>query len=107
MAVAATAAMTGAMVAPAPAQAHHNYRHDIYRGGCHYQARGSEYYAATQKISGGCAGHAWVRIRIGGGTLVNWEHDPDYIIMYVQSGKDILWAEHKTQSNETPLRVWH
>ncbi|MGN9759353.1 hypothetical protein [Streptomyces sp. SD31] len=69
----AVAAMSMAMFAAAPATADDS---EVWVRDCArdttYTAKVSDHEASTKKSGGNCAGHAWVRIKVEGGSWGPW-----------------------------------
>ncbi|WP_416973730.1 hypothetical protein [Streptomyces sp. 4F14] len=86
-----TAALAGVAVATAPAQAH-EWSVDIWRNDCRYTGYSNHTYAYTQKVSGNCSGHAWLRVR-DGDTISSW-FNASRLVTY--SGYDIKVSDHKS-----------
>lgn len=89
-----TAALAGVAVATAPAQAH-EASVDISRNGCRYIGYSNHTSAYTQKVSGNCSGHAWLRVRISG-AISSWYSDPRWVLITAASGRSIEISDHKS-----------
>jgi hypothetical protein len=67
------AAMSVTMLAAAPATADDS---EVWKRDCSrdttYTAKVSDHEASTKKSGGSCAGHAWVRIKVEGGSWGPW-----------------------------------
>jgi hypothetical protein len=50
------------------------------------------YATTTKRDNGSCAGHAWVKGRIGSDSWLSWAHAPSYVY---QSDSRIIGARHK------------
>lgn len=93
----ASLGLSGA-IAVQPAVAHATgYSKD--RSGCHYSGgvASLDNYAWTQKDSGSCAGHAWLRVQYTNGTFSSDLHAAGRAEVY----GSILHAWHKSQSGES------
>jgi hypothetical protein len=69
------------------------------RSGCHYSGgvASLDTFAWTQKDSGNCSGHAWVRVQFTDGTYSGDVHAPGRAEVY----GPVRHAWHKTQSGES------
>lgn len=88
------AGFKAAAVAAAPAQAHGGWV-DISRGSCEYSGYSDHGYAKTQKGSGGCSGHAWLRVNWNG-NISSWAHDPSRQSFTAPGGTGIRVSDHKS-----------
>ena len=96
------AAMAGALAVPQAAFAA-DAEKEVVHAGCTYLYHSNKTYSYTQRETGDCAGHAWLRYKDSVGRTSDWLHRP--IIQTAQaSGYTFVWTEHKSQSSETP---WH
>lgn len=85
-------------IAVQPAAAHATgYSKD--RSGCHYSGGVASLhnYAWTQKDSGNCTGHAWLRVQYTNGIFSGDLHAAGRVEVY----GPILHAWHKSQSGES------
>jgi hypothetical protein len=104
----AAATLLAVAVMPTAALAASN--HSVSRAGCTYAFHSDYNYSYSQKTSGSCSGHAWIRVHWENGVTSSWRHDPTFVYENAYGGTDapsdyqITWSEHKTQSNET---AWH
>jgi hypothetical protein len=96
MAAIATVAMT-----PQPASAA-AASYTKTRSGCTYKYYSSSTLAWSQKVSGGCSGHAWVRATLASGFLTGWYDSTGYIEISASSSNRIVESQHKSQADETP-----
>lgn len=99
--VALAAAGIGGLVMVQPAAAHAT-GFSKTRSGCHYSGgvNSAHSFAWTQKDSGGCSGHAWLRVTFTDGSSSGDVHSAGRAEVY----GPIRYAWHKTQSNEGWVR---
>ncbi|QNP75151.1 hypothetical protein IAG44_40945 [Streptomyces roseirectus] len=100
-----TAALAGVAVATAPAQAHGAYV-DISRNGCTYTGYSNHSYAYTEKESGSCAGHAWLRVRANN-VISSWYHDPNWVLFIAASGTSVQVSDHKSCADCSYKNIRH
>ncbi|NGO06512.1 hypothetical protein G5C60_02185 [Streptomyces sp. HC44] len=86
------------LLAAQPATAHPGF-YSKDRSGCHYSGGVSSFddHAWTQKDTGSCAGHAWLRVQYTDGSYSDDLHAEKRVEVY----GPILRAWHKSQANES------
>jgi hypothetical protein len=91
----------GSVLAVQPASAHATI-YSKTRSGCHYSGgvNSGDSFAWTQKDSGGCTGHAWLKVTYTNGTSSGDQHASGRVEAYGH----IRYAYHKSQSNESWVR---
>jgi hypothetical protein len=84
--------------------------HSVSRAGCTFKFHSGANYSWSEKYSGSCSGHAWIRVHWENGVTSSWRHDPSFVYENAYGGTSdpsdyqITWSEHKTQSNESAWR---
>lgn len=90
----AAAAVAGVAVSTVPAQAHVGSV-DISRGSCTYTGMSDHGYAKTEKLSGKCTGHAWLRVNWNG-NVSSWAHKAGKQEFTAPDGKGLRVSDHKS-----------
>ncbi|MDQ1024632.1 hypothetical protein QF035_002214 [Streptomyces umbrinus] len=98
--LAAGAATSLALFTATTAQAHAGSV-DLTRGSCAYTGYSEHHYAYTQKLSGSCSGHAWLRVTMrptagGAARTSSWIHDARKADAPTPSGYTFTKTEHKS-----------